>query len=169
MQSVGLHAHEADILVDDVDLANYFDEASQYTQSKQLINWILRDFIGYLKEHKIEVFACLVTAKKLARIVDLVESGAINNNAAKQIFTDIALSGGDPDHIMQEKGFAQIGSADELEAIIIEIIAAHPEQVTQYRSGEHSLFGFFVGQAMQKTKGNANPKILQDLIKKHLQ
>lgn len=169
VQSVGLHTHEAEILVDDIDLANYFDEAFQYTQSKQLINWVLRDFIGYLKEHKIEVSACLVTAKKLARIVDLVESGAINNNAAKQIFTDIALSGGDPDRIMQEKGFAQIGSTDELEAIIVEIIAANPEQVTQYRSGKDKLFGFFVGQAMQKTKGNANPKILHDLIKKHLQ
>lgn len=169
LMQAGLSDYEADILVDDLDLVRYFDEAVRYTKSKQLINWILRDVMGYLKEHKIDLSAFKVTAQKLARIVDLVEQGTINNNAAKLIFAEIAQTGAEPDALVQEKGLAQIGSSDELEAIVKEIIAANPEQVAQYRSGKDKLFGFFVGQAMQKTKGNANPKMLQDLIKKHLQ
>ncbi len=164
-----LSAYEAEILVEDLELANYFDQASAHTDSKQLINWILRDVMGYLKEHKLSFIEFKVTPKKLARIVDLVDSGTINNNAAKQVFEIVAQTGVDPDAVVKEKGLEQIGSADELEAIVKEIIASNPNQVAQYKAGKEKLFGFFVGQAMQKTKGNANPKLLQELIKKHLQ
>jgi len=164
-----LTPYEAEILVDDLELANYFDKASELTQSKHLINWILRDVMGYLKEHKLSLIEFKVTPKKLAHIVELLDSGAINGNAAKLVFEEVAASGAEPDAVVKEKGLEQIGSADELEAIVKEIIEHNPNQVAQYKAGKDKLFGFFVGQAMQKTKGNANPKMLQDLIKKHLQ
>jgi len=163
-----LSPYEAEILVDDLELANYFDQASTQTKSKQLINWILRDVLSYLKEYRLSLIEFKVTAKKLALIVDLVDKGIINNNAAKQVFTEIAQTGANPGDIVKEKGLEQIGSADELEAIVKEIITSNPSQVAQYKAGKEKLFGFFVGQAMQKTKGNANPKLLQELIKKYL-
>ena len=70
--------------------------------------------------------------------------------------------------IIEEKGLKQIGSVDELEAMVKEIIAANPGQTAEYRSGKEKLFGFFVGQMMQKTKGKGNPQLINDLIKKHL-
>jgi len=167
-KELGLHDYEADILIEDIDLANYFDQAHKHSQSKNLINWILRDLMGYIKEQKITLAECKVTPARLASIVDLVDQGVINNPTGKEVFVFVAQTDKDPMIIIEEKGLKQIGSADELEAMVKEIIAANPKQVEEYRSGKDKLFGFFVGQMMQKTKGKGNPQLINDLIKKHL-
>lgn len=164
----GLSEYEAGILIEDLELAHYYDEARKYTKSPQLINWILRNLMGILKEEKIELSACKVTPQKIAELVDLLHKGVINNTAAQEVFTLVAQTGQNPINIVKEKGLEQIGSVNELEAIVKQIIEVNPEQVAQYRSGKDKLFGFFVGQAMAKTKGKGDPKILQDLLKKHL-
>lgn len=168
VEQKGLSPYEATILVEDLELANYFEEASKYTQSKNLINWILRDVMGYIKEHKISLTGFKVTSEKLAQIVDLVDNQTINNQGAKEVFEIVAQAGGNPTEIVKAQGLEQIGSSDELEKIVLEIIKENPDNVTQYKSGKDKLFGFFVGQAMQKTKGKGNPKILQELLIKHL-
>lgn len=165
----GLTPYEAEILVDDIEFANYFEKAAEKTQSKQLINWVLRDLIGYLKECKIELIECKVTPERLAALVNMVESGAINNSAAKKVFELVAKAGQEPADVVKELALEQIGSADELEAIAKEIIAEHADKVAQYKaSGNERMFGFFVGKAMAKTKGKGNPKILSELLKKHM-
>jgi len=166
--SEGLSPYEAGILVEDIELANYFDEARKHSQSKQIVNWILRDVMGYLKEHKISLIECKVTPKKLAEIVQMLEDGKINGHAVKEVFTFVAQTGKEPTDVVKEKGLEQIGSADELETIVKEIITANPKQVEQYKGGNERIFGFFVGQAMKKTQGKGNPKILQELFKKYL-
>jgi aspartyl-tRNA(Asn)/glutamyl-tRNA(Gln) amidotransferase subunit B len=124
--------------------------------------------MGYIKEHKITLAECKVTPARLAHIVDLVEQGVINGPTAKEVFVFVAQTDKDPMSIIEEKGLKQIGSADELEAMVKEVIAANPKQTEEYRSGKDKLFGFFVGQMMQKTKGKGNPQLINDLIKKHL-
>lgn len=163
-----LTEYEANILVDDVLLANYFDEAAQYTKSKQLINWILRNLLGYLKEYKIELADCLVTPKKLASLVEMVENGTINNKVAQDVFNIIVQDGSDPLNIVETQGLKQIGSTDELEIIVSEIIAKHPEMVQDYKNGKERVLGFMVGQAMKQTGGKGNPKMIQDIFKKNL-
>ena len=164
--------YEAEILIEDKQLADYFDQAVIHTSSKSLINWILRELLGYLKEHDLTFSECKVTPEKLAAIVELVETGKINNNAAKQVFEVVAQTGQEPLAIVKEKGLEQIGSTDELEAIIKEIIASFPDNVKLYQEAsddrKQRLSGFFVGQAMKKTKGKGNPKIIHELLKKHL-
>jgi aspartyl-tRNA(Asn)/glutamyl-tRNA(Gln) amidotransferase subunit B len=168
----GLSAYEADILIEDIALASYFDKASDLSKSKQVINWILRDLLGYLKEHNITIAECKVTPEKLAIIVDMLESGKINNHAAKEVFSIIAQTGQEPTIIVQERGLEQIGSADELEAIIKEIINQNPKNVDEYRQApddrKQRLIGFFVGQAMKKTQGKGNPQLIQEILKKLL-
>ncbi len=168
----GLSPYEADILIEDLTLANYFDEASRYSSSKQLINWILRDLLGYLKERNIDIATCKVTPEKLSAIVELVESGKINNHAAKEVFESVAQSGENPANIVKEKGLEQIGSVDELEKIVKEVMDANPDNVAQYRQSpddrKQRLSGFFVGQAMKKTQGKGNPKMIQEILKKLL-
>jgi len=164
----GLSEYEAEIIVDDIHLANYYEQATQYTSSKQIINWILRDLMGYLKEEKISLTACKVTPERLAALVNLVETGKINNHAAKQVFAIVARTGKEPADVVKEQGLEQIGSIEELEAIVKEIIAENPQEVANYKAGKEKLFGFFVGQAMKKTQSKGNPKILQELLKKHL-
>lgn len=164
-----LTPYEADILVLDRDLANYFEKAAQITQSKQLINWILRDLMGLLKEQNISLEQSKITPDKLAELVDLLDKQVINNRAAQEVFQIMSQTGQGPRAIVQEKGLEQIGSAEELENIVLEIIKANPNQVAQYKAGSDRMFGFFIGQAMQKTKGKGNPQIFTELFKKHLQ
>jgi aspartyl-tRNA(Asn)/glutamyl-tRNA(Gln) amidotransferase subunit B len=167
-KELGLSEYEADILIEDIDLANYFDAAKKHTNSPSLIHWILRDLMGYIKEHKISLTDCKITPARLGNIVDLVDQGVINSPTAKEVLVFVAQTDKDPIIIIEEKGLKQIGSVDELEALVKEIIAANPGQTAEYRSGKDKLFGFFVGQMMQKTKGKGNPQVINDLIKKHL-
>lgn len=168
IQAYGLTREQADILIDDQELTAYFERAYKRHPSKQIINWVVRDVVAHLKEHKISILEYKVTAEKLAEIVQFIETGSINNHAAKEIVATIAVSGDEVKQVIQEKGLEQVGSSEEIEAIIKDIISSNQEQVTEYKSGKDKLFGFFVGLAMQKTKGKGNPKIIQELLKKHL-
>lgn len=163
-----LSTYEADILVNDIELANYYDTARKHSKGKQIINWILRDLLGYIKEAKINISQCKVTPEKLAKIINLLETGKINNHAAKEVFDTVAQTGQEPEIIIKERNLEQIGSTDELEAIIKQIITENQNQVTQYKNGNEKLFGFFVGESMKKTKGKGNPHLIQELLKKHL-
>lgn len=166
--TVGLSAYEASILVDDLALAAYFDAAYRAYQSKAIINWVLRNVLGYLKEHQIELNELKVTPQLLAELVQLIENNTINNSVAQEVFAEVASSGKTPSSIVKEKNLAQIGSVEELEAIVKKVISDHPEQVAQYKAGTERLFGFFVGTAMKATQGKANPQIIGQLLKKHL-
>lgn len=165
----GLSPYEAEILVDNLEIANYYDDAHKITQSKQLINWVLRDLMGYLKEQKIELIQCKVTPDKLATIIDMLEQDKINNHAAKEVFLIVAQTGQDPEVIVKEKGLEQVGASEELEHIIQKIVHDNPSQTADYKSGNQRIFAFFVGQAMKQTAGKGNPKIIQELLKKYLQ
>lgn len=164
-----LSKYEAEIIVDNLELANYFETAYELYPNKQIVNWILRDLLGYLKEQKISLIECKVTPEKLAKIVKLLEDGKINSHSAKEIFEIVAQTGDEPEDIVKEKGLEQINSVNELEKIVSNIIKENPENVEKYKSGKDRLFGFFVGQAMKKTQGKGDPKLIQKLLKKHLQ
>ena len=164
----GISAYEADILIEDPELCAYFEQASQYTSSKSLVNWILRDLMGLLKEEKISLKECKITPEKLANLVDLLDKGIINNRGAQEVFAIVAKTGQKPEDIVKEHGLEQIQSTDEIEKIIKEVIEKNPAQVAEYRSGKEKMFGFFVGQIMQKTQGKGNPKIIQEILKKYL-
>jgi aspartyl-tRNA(Asn)/glutamyl-tRNA(Gln) amidotransferase subunit B len=165
----GLTLYEADILINDAPLAAYYEAAASHFQSKHLINWVLRDVVSFLKENKLEITTFKVSPSSLAELIALVEKGVINARTAQDVFAEIAQTGSSPAQIVTQKGLEQVGSSEELEAIIKEIIAANPQQVSDYKSGKDKLFGFFVGQAMAKTKGKGNPAIINELLKKHLQ
>lgn len=164
----GLTPYEADILIDDIELARYFEQAYKLNSSKQIINWVLRNVLGYTGEHKIALVDFKVTPEKLARIVELIDNGTINNRAAQEIFEEVAQTGKSPADIVKEKGLEQIGSVDELEKIVKNIIDSNQSVVAEYRSGKTKLFGFFVGQAMKDTQGKGDPKVIQELLKKYL-
>lgn len=168
VNELGLSEYEADILINDKSLANYFEKAHEAHPSKQVVNWILRDVCGYIKDQKIDVSDCKVTPEKLAEIVKMLEEDKINGHAAKEVFAIVAETGKNPAEVVKEKGLEQVGSTEEIEAIVQKIIAENPKVVEDYKSGKDKLFGFFVGQAMKATKGKGNPKVIQEMLKKHL-
>lgn len=168
VNKIGLTNQEADMLIDDQELGNFFDETQKYTQSKLVINWLLRDVVTYLKDEKIDISRSPITPKRLADLVDFIENGTLNSRSAKEVFDAIIKNNEDPKAIIEKEGLTQISSADELSTIVQEIIENNPQQVADYKSGKTKLFGFFVGQMMQKTKGKANPQTINELLKKML-
>lgn len=168
LTTAGLSDYEAEILINDLELVNYYEQASQLTKSKNLINWILRDLMQVVKDRKIALKELKIQPKQIAELMELLDYGVINNRAAQEVFIEVSNTGRDPKVIVQEKGLQQIGDVAELENIIKEIVNSNPAQVEQYKSGKDKMFGFFVGQAMQKTKGKGNPQLINELLKKYL-
>jgi aspartyl-tRNA(Asn)/glutamyl-tRNA(Gln) amidotransferase subunit B len=169
VHKLGLTPYEADILVSDTQLADYFERAYAQRPSKAVVNWILRDVLGYAKEYKQELSNLLITPVRLAALVGLVEDGVINSRVAQELSAIVAQTGKEPADVVKERGLEQVGSVAELELMVNQLIAEHPQEVTDYRAGKEKLFGFFVGQAMKRTQGKGDPKIIQQMLKKALQ
>ncbi|MFA6066574.1 MAG: Asp-tRNA(Asn)/Glu-tRNA(Gln) amidotransferase subunit GatB [Candidatus Babeliaceae bacterium] len=163
-----LSDYEAEILINNPDIANYYEMAAKFVHSKLLINWVLRDVVGYSKESKIELSQLLLTPALLAELVALIENNIINSRTAQDVFAHVITTGDSPTQYVEQHDLKQVGNTAELEKIIQDIITANPQQVAGYKAGKEKLFGFFVGQAMTKTQGKANPQIIQELIKKLL-
>lgn len=167
--NAGLSAYEADVLVNDKDVAAYYDQVTTFTKSPLAINWVLRELMAFVKEAKVSLADCKITPKLLAELLTLVDTKVINTRAAQEVFEIVAQTGQSPQAIVKEKGLEQIGSSEEIEKLIKEIIDANPHNVAEYKSGKTKLWGFFVGQAMQKTKGKGDPQVINELLKKYLE
>jgi aspartyl-tRNA(Asn)/glutamyl-tRNA(Gln) amidotransferase subunit B len=165
----GLSPYEATILVDDLLLAHYYDRAYTQSQSKALINWLLRDVIGYINEHKITLDQFKITPVYLAELVSLIDTKVINATVAKEVFEHAAQTGKSPSTIVTEQGLTQITDEKELEQIIMRVIAQHQHQVADYKNGNTKLFGFLVGQTMKETQGKGNPQLISTILKRLLQ
>lgn len=168
LSQYGLSTYEAEILISDLALAHYYEETHKLIKSKLVANWILRDVMGYIKDKKITLAEFSLTPTHLAELIELLENDTINARAAQQVFLICAETGKSPRIIVKEKGLEQMSNVAELESIIKEIIKFNPQQVEGYKAGNERLFSFFVGQAMKKTEGKANPKTLNELLKKYL-
>jgi aspartyl-tRNA(Asn)/glutamyl-tRNA(Gln) amidotransferase subunit B len=165
----GLSAYEAEVITSDIAFTKYFEAAMAVYPKKSVVNWFLRDVLGFVNDAKIELSACLVTPEKLAQIVKMLDEGLINNTAAKEVFETVAKTGQNPEQIVQDKGLKQIGSVDELEKIVQAVLVEHASVVEEYKSGKQNAFGFLVGTCMKASGGKGNPKIIQEILKKHLQ
>jgi aspartyl-tRNA(Asn)/glutamyl-tRNA(Gln) amidotransferase subunit B len=138
------------------------------TTAKIVSNWIMGDLLRFLNEEKKDFSASPVRPEALAEMIGLIEEGTISGKMAKDIFAEMYRTGKPPKMIIKEKGMVQITDEDALAKIIAEVIAANPDQLEQYRGGKEKLFGYFVGQVMKATQGKANPKLINELLKKML-
>lgn len=168
IKTFGLSEYEADIVVSDKEYVQYFESLMQFYPKKSCVHWFLRDLLGYVNDQKIAVPDCKVTPQALAKIVELLDTGVINNKGARQLFEIIAKDGGNPEALVEQYNLKQMGSSAELEAMVLKVLSQNQALVAEYKAGRNNLFGFFVGAIMQETKGSGNPKIIQELLKKHL-
>ena len=164
-----LTSDEALILIDDVKLANFFEQTVKFVNlPKQICNWLLRNVLGYLKTEKISLNKSKINPQNFALLIQEINKGSINTKVAQEIFEIMTQTGQNPIEIIKEKGFEQVSNEKELEKIILKIINDNPNQKEKYLSGNDRLIKFFVGQAMKETKGKGNPVIIQKLYEKHL-
>ena len=122
----------------------------------------------HLNQSNMEINDCKIQPAALARMLNLIDEGTISGKMAKSVFEEMFDSGKEPDLIIKEKGMVQISDESTLLKTIDEIIAANPGVVDDYRSGKEKAFGFFVGQVMKATRGQANPSIVNKLLKQRL-
>lgn len=164
-----LSADDANILITFPGFAPFFEATVTLCKLPKLVsNWILRNLLAYLNEYKLDLHECKIKPETLAELIIEIDEGIITNKTAQDVFLEMANTGKYPSIIVQEKGLKQINSIDKLEPIIISIVADNPEQVAKYREGNERLFTYFVGQAMKLTFGKGNPKLIQELLEKHL-
>jgi aspartyl-tRNA(Asn)/glutamyl-tRNA(Gln) amidotransferase subunit B len=157
--------YDAGVLTAEKALANYFEDCVRdFPQAKKVSNWIMSELMRELKKEDQGIETCLVTPPALARLLALVEEGTISGKIAKTVFMEMIAGGKDPDAIVKEKGLIQISDTGSLEALAREILAANPKEVADYRGGKTKVMGFFVGEIMKKTKGQANPKVVNQLL-----
>jgi aspartyl-tRNA(Asn)/glutamyl-tRNA(Gln) amidotransferase subunit B len=161
-----LSEYDAQVLTQERELADYFEEvASKSGNAKASANWIMTDLVRELNESKKEVGESPISAAHLARMIQLIDKGTISGKIAKTVFAEMWASGMDPEAIVKEKGLTQITDTKAIEAIIDQVITSNPKEAAEYRSGKEKVFGFFVGQVMKASKGQASPDVVNGLLK----
>jgi aspartyl-tRNA(Asn)/glutamyl-tRNA(Gln) amidotransferase subunit B len=164
--------YEATILVSDIDTAKYFEEVvakmGKNRDIKLAVNWITGELFAVLNNKNLEISQSPISAKNLAKLVNLIKNGTISGKIAKTIFELMMDGDKDPQIIVEEKGLKQESDPKALEALIDKIIDENREKAIEYKNGKEKLFGFFVGQAMKVSGGKANPQLINEILKKKL-
>ena len=160
--------YDAEILVSDKFIANYFEELVKSRQTKLVISWLTGELFSYLKKKNIELSESGISTGKIGELLDLIENGSISNRQGKEIFEEYLETKKTAKDFLKEKGIEQITNANEIEELVKSVLNKNSKMVVDYQSGKDKLFGFFVGQVMKESKGQANPKIVNDLLRKNL-
>ncbi len=162
----GIPAYDAGVLTVERELADYFEGVvSASGDAKVSSNWVMGEVMRTLKEKYLDIAEFGISAERLGGLIRLIGAGTISNTIAKQVFEIMQSGDGSAEAIVEKEGLAQVSDTGAIEAAIQEILDANPKQLEQYRGGKVQLFGFFVGQCMQKTKGKANPKVVNEILK----
>lgn len=169
LQSLGLSEYDARVITASKAMANYFDRALEhFDDAKTLANWIMGDLSGLLKANAQTFEDCPIAPKQLAGLLTLIKKGEISGKIAKSVIEEMYATGKDPEIIVKEKGLTQISDEGALDKIIQEVIAANPKSVQDFKAGKEKALGFLVGQVMKATKGQANPGVVNKLLKEKL-
>jgi len=163
-----LSPYEANILVSDKETSEYFEKVIKNSDVKLATNWITGELFALLNEKDLGITQSPISAENLSKLINLIKNGTISGKIAKTVFELMANGDLDPQKVVEEKGLKQESDPKALESLIDKVIAENPDKVKEYKSGKEKLFGFFVGQAMKVSDGKANPKLVNDILKKKL-
>ncbi len=169
-EKLGLSNYEAKVLTEDRPVAEWF-EATLIAggDSRAVANWMINVLFGLMNEHSMSIDEIEVTPGALVSLIKLVDEGAVNSNTAKDVLSEMFLSGKTAGEIVEAKGLTQISDEGLIANVIEEILRDNPEQVAAYLGGKDNLRGWFVGQVMRATRGKANPGLVNALLSKALE
>ena len=169
ISAYGLSAYDAGVLVAEQDNALYFEEVANGRDAKLANNWVTSNLFGVLNARNVPITESPVSAKNLGRLLDLIADNTLSTRLAKEAFEIMVETGKDADTVVAERGMKQITDTGAIDAAIDQIIAANADKVEQYRAGKVQLIGWFTGQVMKATQGQAAPALCQELLKKKLE
>ena len=168
-----LSNYDASLLVSSPDMATYFETAvSACNEPKTTANWMLGDLSAALNKEAIDITECPVDPEDLASLVSRITDGTLSSKLGKQVFEGLWQGEGSVDQIIESRGLKQVSDSGALEELVSQVISANADQVAQYRAADSAkqkkLLGFFVGQIMKASKGQANPQLINQILTKAL-
>ena len=164
----GLSSYDANVLTEEKEVAAFYELASAGRDRKITANWMSVELFGALNKAGIDLAQSPVSPEQLGGLVDLISDGSISGKIAKEVFADMFETGKDAKQVVEEKGLKQVSDEGTIISMIDEVLASNQDKVDEYRSGKDKLFGFFVGQVMKASKGQANPGMVNQILKQKL-
>ena len=166
----GLGVKDVGVLTSSLKAAQWFEEAAAAYEgdAKKVVNWIIADLFGLLNEAGLELWESKISPVQLAALVTLIDSGKISGKQAKLVLQGMFETGDDPEKVVAEKGLEQVSDEGAIETVVDEVIAENAEAADKVRSGNLGTIGFLVGQVMKKSKGKANPQMVNELLRRKL-
>ena len=168
IKDYNLNEYDAGVIVSDKATSDFYEKVVKNRSPKLVTTWVTSELFSILNKKNLSIDESPVSHDKLGELIDNIESGKVSNRLAKDIFEEMCETGKSPRDIISEKGLSQISDEGEIEKLINDVLSANPENVEKYKNGKDKLFGFFVGEAMKLSKGKANPKLLNELLKSKL-
>jgi len=168
--NLGLDKKVAKPLVDHKEYGDYFEEVLKlHNDPKAVANWLLNDLLGNLRDFEIPWEENPITPEKLAELLKLIKDGTISVKIAKQLLKEMIQTGKSAAKLVEEKGLKQITDEGAIKQVVEEVLKENPDAVEKYKSGQTKVIGFLVGQVMRKTRGKANPQLVNKLLRELLE
>ena len=169
IESLGLSDYDADVITSSKAIADYYERMiANNSNAKLCANWVMGELSGALNKDQLDISQSPISPEELSLLVERISDNTISGKIAKDVFKALWNQEGGVDQVIESKGLKQITDTGEIEKIIEEVISNNSAQVDQYRSGNEKILGFFVGQIMKATNGKANPKQVNDILRKKL-
>jgi aspartyl-tRNA(Asn)/glutamyl-tRNA(Gln) amidotransferase subunit B len=168
MAEYQLGAQMVSVLVAEREIADYFEKVAAGRDAFIAANWVTGELFGWMNRNNVEITDVPVEPERLGELIDLLEDGTISGRIAKDVFENMTLTGHAPTIIVAEKGLEQISDSGAIEVEIDKIIAANPGQVAEFKGGNEKVIGWFVGQVMKATGGKANPRTVNEILRRKL-
>ncbi|MES2961044.1 MAG: Asp-tRNA(Asn)/Glu-tRNA(Gln) amidotransferase subunit GatB [Pseudomonadota bacterium] len=168
IKEFGIPEYDAGVLTADTGISFYFEQLITKHEPKISVTWLTVELFGRMNKAGINFENLKISAENLVELLDLIKSGEISGKIAKDVLDEMFESGESAAKVVELKGFKQVSDSSAIEKIIDDVMAKNENFVTDYRSGKDKLFGFFVGQVMKESKGQANPVMVNELLKKKL-
>lgn len=169
MKDYGISKDDAKTLSLDVSLANYYEELAKKVGDNALaLNWLLGDVLRRLKEDNKSIDQMPFAIEDLEKLLTLVKTNKINNNAGKKVLQEMFKAPEDPESIVKRLGLVQVTDEGAIEAVVDKVLEANPQSIEDFKNGKSRAFGFLVGQVMKEMKGKGNPQIINELLNKKL-
>lgn len=165
IEELGLPEYDAKVLTMTKEMSDFFEATvAAGADAKQASNWLMGDVSAYLNAEQKELHEIALTPESLAGMIKLIDNGTLSSKMAKKVFSELVEKGGDPEKIVKEKGLVQISDEATLLALVTEALDNNPQSIEDFKNGKDRAIGFLVGQIMKKTKGQANPPLLNKIL-----
>lgn len=168
IKELAISDYDAGVLTSDLEISAFFEKLTAKHEAKLCVTWLTVELFGRLNKLGINFENSPINADGLIELLDLIKSGEISGKIAKDVLDLMIAENKSAKKIVEEKGLKQVSDDSAIEKIIDEVLAANPNQLADYKGGQEKLFGFFVGQVMKASKGQANPAMVNELLKRKL-